>query len=91
MNARSGKSACLYAGVPACRADRKAWQSRFRAGTPSYQAVPYWTEDGETGRSGTDAENLPGTEIAGESEMRAWRNPRTPETPENRCAAILGG
>ena len=37
--------------------------------------------------------NLPGAEIAGESGtgmVPSGRTP-TPETPENRCAAILGG
>ena len=64
------------------------------AGIPSSQALRYWTENGEAGRSGTDPENLPATEIAGESKMgavQAGRNPNPGRPRKNRCAAILGG
>ena len=63
------------------------------AGTPSSQALRYWTEDGEAGRSGKDPENLPGTEIAGESEMGTVQSGRKPNPgdPGKPLCGNLGG
>ena len=82
---------CRRAGMP-CRQEGMAKSPLAR--TPSYQALRYWTEDGEAGRSGTDPEKP-----ARHGDRRRKRKgrryrpgaTRTPETPENRCAAILGG